>query len=209
LIPPFPNHTPVTFETYPGRFYLPAQEAASALGWAYSFDSVTQLAKVGAHAVEPTWPRLWDGSYLIPSDVLVRWGAVQSPQGLKVGSHLLTLRQGVKRVVVHLGAQSISAYEGSREVMRCAVSTGGPGKATPTGHFRLGLKDPHHVSSIYGSPMPWAVHVTGGIYVHGSEWFSDTPASHGCIRLEMHGDVNWAEWFYDWSKPGTPITIER
>ncbi len=101
----------------------------------------------------------------------------------------------------------MSAYEGRREVIRCAVSTGRPGKETPIGKFRLGLKDAKHVSSIYGTPMPWSVHVVGGIYVHGSEWFSGAPASHGCIRLDMHGGTNWAQWFYNWAELGTPIAI--
>jgi len=177
--------------TLGGKAFLPADEAARVLGWSYTYDSATEIAQLQGRLIDPALPRLWNGTYLLPLD----------------GLPPLKVRRGEKRVLVDLGRQEMQAFEGSREVIRCQVSTGRPGKETPIGRFRLGIKDPDHVSSIYKTPMPWSVHVTGAIYIHGSEWFSNSPASHGCIRLEMHGATDWAQWFYSWAESGVPIVI--
>jgi lipoprotein-anchoring transpeptidase ErfK/SrfK len=200
--------TPVTFEDLPSEVFLPAKEVAAAFGWRYEYDPVTEIARVNGRTVDPRLPRLWDHSYLLPTAILGNFGATHDATGWQANRHVLKVTKGNKRVVIHLGGQTLSAFEGEREVIRCQVSSGRPGKETPTGRFRLGAKDRDHVSSIYHSPMPYAVHVVDGIWVHGSEWFSDAPASHGCIRLEMHGETNWAEMFYRWARPGSPVMID-
>jgi lipoprotein-anchoring transpeptidase ErfK/SrfK len=64
-----------------------------------------------------------------------------------------------------------------------------------------------HISSIYGSPMPYSVHVTGNIFIHGSGSFSGSPGSHGCIRLPLMHTRNVAEEFFGWIETGVPIRI--
>ncbi|MFH8406782.1 L,D-transpeptidase family protein [Streptomyces sp. NPDC018019] len=59
---------------------------------------------------------------------------------------------------------------------------------TPTreGTFRIGLKSRRHVSSIYHTPMPYAMFFSGGQAVHFSPDFAAhgyRGASHGCVNV--------------------------
>lgn len=61
------------------------------------------------------------------------------------------------------------------------ISTGGPGAETPTGTFQVEWKHVDHVSSEFGTPIPYSVFfATGGIAFH--EGPLDHPSA-GCIRL--------------------------
>ena len=59
---------------------------------------------------------------------------------------------------------------------------------TPTrnGAFRVGWKSRHHVSTIYHTPMPYAMFFSGGQAVHYSADFAArgyAGASHGCVNV--------------------------
>ncbi|MFI6699563.1 L,D-transpeptidase family protein [Streptomyces sp. NPDC050509] len=59
---------------------------------------------------------------------------------------------------------------------------------TPTreGTFEVGWKSRHHVSTLYDSPMPYAMFFSGGQAVHYSEDFAArgySGASHGCVNV--------------------------
>ena len=59
---------------------------------------------------------------------------------------------------------------------------------TPTreGAFSIGWKSPHHVSTIYHTPMPYAMFFSGGQAVHYSADFAArgyAGASHGCVNV--------------------------
>ncbi|MFC9426519.1 L,D-transpeptidase family protein [Streptomyces sp. NPDC056987] len=59
---------------------------------------------------------------------------------------------------------------------------------TPTreGTFKVGWKSRHHVSTLYDSPMPYAMFFSGGQAVHYSEDFAArgySGASHGCVNV--------------------------
>ncbi|WP_241779185.1 L,D-transpeptidase family protein [Streptomyces rimosus] len=59
---------------------------------------------------------------------------------------------------------------------------------TPTreGTFRVGLKSRRHVSSIYHTPMPYAMFFSGGQAIHFSPDFAahgHRGASHGCVNV--------------------------
>ncbi len=69
------------------------------------------------------------------------------------------------------------------------VSTARKGKVTPSGHYRVNLFSPDHLSSAYDlSPMPWAVFFNDDIASHGvsEKWYAGlgSARSAGCIRLE-------------------------
>ena len=62
------------------------------------------------------------------------------------------------------------------------------GSSTPTreGAFRIFSKSRHHVSSLYKTPMPWAMFFSGGQAVHYSPFFHQDGyygASHGCVGV--------------------------
>ena len=65
-----------------------------------------------------------------------------------------------------------------------AVSTGKPGKETPTGEFPILQKKKHHRSTLYDdAPMPYMQRITwDGVALHAGR-VPGYPASHGCIRL--------------------------
>ena len=66
---------------------------------------------------------------------------------------------------------------------------GAPRTPTREGVFRVYDKLRHHVSSIYGTPMPFALFFSGGQAVHYSNDFRDegyAGASHGCINVRNH-----------------------
>ena len=63
---------------------------------------------------------------------------------------------------------------------------------TPTreGVFNVYFKSRHHVSTIYDSPMPYAMFFSGGQAVHYSSDFAATGyygASHGCVNVRDEG----------------------
>lgn len=67
------------------------------------------------------------------------------------------------------------------------ISTARPGKLTPSGFFRPQLFSSMHRSSIYDSPMPYAVFFNGNIAMHATSAVAalGTRASAGCVRLEL------------------------
>ncbi|MFI9775969.1 L,D-transpeptidase family protein [Streptomyces sp. NPDC051956] len=65
---------------------------------------------------------------------------------------------------------------------------------TPTreGVFSVYWKSRHHVSTIYHSPMPYAMFFSGGQAVHYSADFAArgyTGASHGCVNVRDEGKI--------------------
>ncbi|MEQ1842179.1 MAG: L,D-transpeptidase [Verrucomicrobiales bacterium] len=113
----------------------------------------------------------------------------------------------VKRVVVDKTSQTLFAYEGDKVILQSRVSTGRPGRRTPSGKFTAGVKQRMHLSRLYhNAPMPWSVQVNGNYFIHGFTSVPNHPASHGCIRMPMGGD-NPAKRFFEWVDPGTPVEI--
>jgi lipoprotein-anchoring transpeptidase ErfK/SrfK len=67
-------------------------------------------------------------------------------------------------------------------------------QTTPTreGVFSVSFKSRHHVSTIYDSPMPYAMFFSGGQAVHYSSDFAATGyygASHGCVNVRDEGKI--------------------
>ena len=70
--------------------------------------------------------------------------------------------------------------------VRLAARFGGPAYPTREGTFHVFLKSRDHVSSIYHSPMPFAMFFSGGQAVHYSDHFKRTGyngSSHGCVNI--------------------------
>ncbi|MCX6465170.1 MAG: L,D-transpeptidase [Pseudonocardiales bacterium] len=61
------------------------------------------------------------------------------------------------------------------------ISSGGPGRETPTGTFAVEWKHIDHVSTEFGTPMPYSV-----FFAPGGIAFHEGPIDHssaGCVRL--------------------------
>ena len=71
---------------------------------------------------------------------------------------------------------------------------GGNGYFTREGQFSVFLKSRDHVSSLYGTSMPFAMFFSGGQAVHYSPDFAATGydgASHGCVNTRDYDSIAW------------------
>jgi hypothetical protein len=105
---------------------------------------------------------------------------------------------------VSLPDQMLSVYRNGVQIGRSTVSTGKPGKITPTGVFTVLQKKVRHESSIYkGAKMPHMQRLTWtGIALHAGH-LPGYPASAGCVRLP----VDFAEKLYTVTALGTTVII--
>ncbi|NYV75986.1 L,D-transpeptidase family protein, partial [Streptomyces sp. UH6] len=73
-----------------------------------------------------------------------------------------------------------------RTVSHMAVRFGSVATPTREGEFTVYWKSRHHVSTLYDSPMPYAMFFSGGQAVHYSPDFATrgyAGASHGCVNV--------------------------
>ncbi|MFJ4202521.1 L,D-transpeptidase family protein [Streptomyces sviceus] len=73
-----------------------------------------------------------------------------------------------------------------RTVMTVSVRFGSVGTPTREGVFSVYWKSRHHVSTLYDSPMPYAMFFSGGQAVHYSADFAANGyagGSHGCVNV--------------------------
>lgn len=112
-----------------------------------------------------------------------------------------------KRIEVHVGSQTLTAFEGGNPVMTTLCSTGTPGWDTPFGDYpiidkRIGTRmvgaasDEH-----YNLPgVPFASYIsTSWVAIHGAYWHNDygRRRSHGCINVPPEV----AQWLFRWTTP--------
>lgn len=119
------------------------------------------------------------------------------------------------------GIISGGAYIGGKMLKEFKVSTAASGKTygpgekpldseethNHSGVFKIKRKEIHHVSGIYGSPMPYALHYFEGHWIHATEpkfeRLLGKPASHGCVRLQLEN----AKWLFHRTPVGTTLMI--
>jgi L,D-transpeptidase catalytic domain len=91
---------------------------------------------------------------------------------------------GPVTVIISLKTQRAYAYRNGVPIGVSTVSTGKPGKETPTGVFTILQKAVKHRSNKYSNaPMPFMQRLTwDGIAMHAGQ-LPGYPASHGCVRL--------------------------
>jgi lipoprotein-anchoring transpeptidase ErfK/SrfK len=92
--------------------------------------------------------------------------------------------KGPLLLVVSLGRQTVTVYDGLDKIATSPISSGTRSNPTPTGVYSLLEKNRYHYSNLYGgAPMPFMQRVTNsGVALHAGE-LPGYPASHGCIRL--------------------------
>jgi hypothetical protein len=168
--------------------YVLARDVAKAKNWKLTFDPLTRLSTLNGKDLPVDLPTLFNGGVLVPAAEY--WPEVEI---------------GKKRAEIDLGKQSMVAWQGPIIVMKIKINSGALQNATPPGNYLTGGKKIDKVSSIYGSKMPYSVHLKGNYFIHGADVTLSGPGSHGCIRLPMYNHA--AEWFYDWVDAGTPVTV--
>lgn len=88
-------------------------------------------------------------------------------------------------VLVDLAAQTISVFRDGEEIGRAVALFGVDGYSTPTGRFTVLAREKHHVSSVYGSSMPYTLRLTNdGISIHASN-VREGIGTHGCVGVPL------------------------
>jgi hypothetical protein len=153
------------------------------LGWLFATSAADAQSHTKGRAVAPRTPTLKPGDYA--------WHPEVSPVGPVV-------------VLVSLPDQILYVYRNGVRIGRSTVSSGKPGKHTPTGVFTVLQKKVHHESSIYkGAQMPHMQRLTWtGIALHAG-YLPGYPASAGCVRMP----VDFAAKLYSVTALGTTVII--
>lgn len=125
-----------------------------------------------------------------------------------------------KKIVVDVSHQSLSAYEGAREIFYATVSTGAlvnnegqsvSGWATPIGDYHVVNRkfvSLHMAGGSSGSGYEEfavafsTIFATGGVAFHSTYWHNawGSPMSHGCVNLKPED----SKFIYRWTQPGVP-----
>ena len=126
---------------------------------------------------------------------------------LKPGQYLwrdVPASEGDERVVIGLSDQLAYLYRGNTLMAVATISSGEPGRDTPTGIFSVLNKKTMHRSKKYdNAPMPFAQFIdTYGIALHAGH-NPGHPASHGCVRLPS----KFAAKLFKVTELGTPVLI--
>lgn len=90
-----------------------------------------------------------------------------------------------------------------------AARFGGPSTPTREGAFKVYRKSRDHVSSIYHTPMPYAMFFSGGQAVHYSPDFAAhgySGASHGCVNIRAKRAI---ARLFNIVRIGTPVIVYR
>ncbi|MFH1047256.1 MAG: L,D-transpeptidase family protein [Patescibacteria group bacterium] len=118
-------------------------------------------------------------------------------------------------IAVDISEQRLYAYEFGNLVHTFLVSTGLPTHPTPIGEWSA-LAKPEFVHYMwsYGENDPnnydlgvvqWNVRFFPHIYIHYAPWHNNfgRRMSHGCVNV----DKSNAEWIWNWTTVGMPITV--
>jgi hypothetical protein len=86
-------------------------------------------------------------------------------------------------ITVDTVAQTMSVFRGGYEIGMSVVLYGIGEKPTPLGVFPITQKKKHHISNLYGSPMPYMQRLTDdGVAIHASD-VKEGFITHGCIGV--------------------------
>ena len=123
-----------------------------------------------------------------------------------------------KLIIVDRGNQTVTAFEGDKDVFHTDVATGVPHRRgtngistiTPVGDFRVLIKMPvRHMGdgnltndiTAYELPgIPWPCYfTTTGVAFHGTYWHDNygIEMSHGCVNMRPEE----AKWIWRWTTP--------
>lgn len=86
-------------------------------------------------------------------------------------------------ITVDTVAQTMSVFRGGYEIGVSVVLYGIGEKPTPLGVFPITQKKKHHISNLYGAPMPYMQRLTDdGVAIHASDVLEGF-ITHGCIGV--------------------------
>ncbi len=117
-----------------------------------------------------------------------------------------------KKIKVNLTYQTLSCYEGDKEVYFCRVSTGTEPGSTPLGDtfaiwrktFSIHMSGGNDTSGYDGPGVSWtSFFVSGGVAIHAAFWHNDfgSQQSHGCVNCAPED----AKWIFRWNQPDVDL----
>jgi hypothetical protein len=120
-----------------------------------------------------------------------------------------------KRILIELGKQRLTCFEGQDAVFETRLSSGLPGTVTPVGTHRVLQKAPTtrmiggQGSGYYDLPgIGFVTYFTSsGVAIHGTYWHNDygRQRSHGCVNTPTAA----AQWIFRWTRPDVPYDQQR
>jgi hypothetical protein len=118
-----------------------------------------------------------------------------------------------KKIIADLKEMKIYTYENGEILKEMnIVSKGRPESyyETPTGSYKIILKERNHFSSIGHVYMPYSMQFFGNFFIHGIPYYQDgekvsSTYSGGCIRLADED----AKYIYEFSEKGTEVIIKN
>lgn len=114
--------------------------------------------------------------------------------------------EGALVITVDLEAQTMSVFRDGYEIGATAVIYGADEKPTPLGLHTITQKKVHHISNLYGAPMPYMMRLTNdGVAIHASEEIDARYATHGCIGVPLA----FAKLLFAQAKLGDRVIITR
>lgn len=108
-------------------------------------------------------------------------------------------------ITVDTAAQTMSVFRAGYEIGVAVILYGADDKPTPLGVFPITQKKKHHISNIYGAPMPFMQRLTNdGVAIHGSN-VREGWATNGCVGVP----TPFAEKLFAVTRIGDPVIITR
>jgi lipoprotein-anchoring transpeptidase ErfK/SrfK len=97
-------------------------------------------------------------------------------------------------ICVNKSTRQLALVVNGRTVISMSARFGSVSRGLPTrdGMYRVYWKSANHVSSIYGSAMPFSMFFSGGQAIHYSSDFARrgyAGASHGCINVRDYSRI--------------------
>ncbi|KAF0107934.1 MAG: hypothetical protein FD146_1232 [Anaerolineaceae bacterium] len=118
-----------------------------------------------------------------------------------------------KKVVVNRTYQTLSCFEGDKEVYFCRVSTGVKDEYTPVGEYITGRKAVSihmaggTVDEGFDTPgVSWTTLFSGaGLAIHAAFWHNQfgEKRSHGCVNCKPED----AKWIFRWTTPSVTLDV--
>jgi hypothetical protein len=155
-----------------------------------------------------TWKRLTAMTHTPSHDEkhnVVRDAVVTKPSAARLDHRCLTGRA----LCVSKRTDSLVWVVDGRPQLRVDVRFGSAELPTRNGAFRVRWKSRHHVSSLYHTPMPYAMFFSGGQAVHYSRDFAArgyAGASHGCVNVR---NLRVIKRLFDTVRVGDKVIVYR
>ncbi|HEU5483977.1 MAG TPA: L,D-transpeptidase family protein [Microlunatus sp.] len=186
---------------------------AKALGSAYDtgyFGSKTEAAvkkfqrkhglAVSGKVTRATWNKL------VATTGKIKVGSAASSRGKKIDKRC---KYSGRALCIDKTRDKLYYMKNSKVIKTFDARFGCAGTRTREGRFRVNWKSRNHYSTIYHTPMPYAMFFSGGQAVHYSADFARrgyNGCSHGCVNIRNKSGIRWV---FDRVRVGDRVIVYR